>query len=417
MAVSIEPGIRALAKRPGFLPLLVAEVISGLGSMMTALALPWFVLQTTGSVTRTSVVLAAEVLAVVLLGVPSSALAARLGARRTLLLAQLLAAPLIALIPVLHYSDLLPFPVLLFVVFLVGSLWTPWFAAQAAIVPELVGEDQRTVGQANALLQGASRATYWLGPLTAGLLIAVVDAPVVLLIDAATFLAGFALLTLVPDSPASVATERGTDILAGVRYIVRTPLLRSIVATQVLGQASFQALLLALPVLAFEGYGQDSRVAGTLEGAWGAGALFGSLIAVPLVRRRDPLSLGAIAWVAQALPLWVLVFQAPLVLLVVALFASGGANGIRYPPTAALTILRVPAPLRPQSTAAASAAAMFGGLITLGLTGPALEMLGRPATFAAIAGISSLGATLFVTAGRRERRRMPTAEGARTDPQ
>ena len=152
-------------------------------------------------------------------------------------------------------------------------------------------------------------------------------------------------------------------------------------------------------------------MAGLLEGAWGAGALLGSVIAIPLVRRRDPLSLGTMAWVAQALPLWVLVLERPLLLLVVALVASGGANGVRNPPTATLTILRVPGSLRPQATAAASAAAMLGGLITLGLTGPALETLGGPATFAGVAGISSLGAALFVTGCRRERRGTPPVEG------
>ena len=409
MTVAAQRGVRTLARRPGFLALLGAEVISGLGSMMTALALPWFVLQTTGSPTRASAVLAAEIVAILVLGVPGAALAARLGAKRTLLLTQLLSAPLVAIIPVLHYTDLLSFPLLLLVVVLLGGLWTPSYASQTAMVPELVGEDEYAVGQANALLQGASRTPYWLGPLTAGFLIAVFDAPVVLLIDSATFLIGFAILTLVPDSPVPLEAGRGVDILAGVRHIVRTPFLRSVVGTQVLGQASFQALVLALPVLAFEGYGQDARVAGILQGAWGAGALIGSMLAIPLVRRRDPLSLGTIAWMAQALPLWVLILERPLLLLAVALVASGGANGVRYPPIATLTILRVPSSLRAQTTAAASAAAMLGGLITLGLTGPALETIGGPETFAGIATLSSLGAVLFFTAARRERRRMSTA--------
>ena len=43
--------------------LLSAEVISSLGAQMTFLALPWFVLTTTGSTTRMGIVLAAELLA------------------------------------------------------------------------------------------------------------------------------------------------------------------------------------------------------------------------------------------------------------------------------------------------------------------------------------------------------------------
>jgi hypothetical protein len=47
-------------RQRSLLALITAEVISSLGSQMTFLALPWFVLQTTGSPTRVGVVLAAE---------------------------------------------------------------------------------------------------------------------------------------------------------------------------------------------------------------------------------------------------------------------------------------------------------------------------------------------------------------------
>ena len=60
--------------------LLSAEVISSLGAQMTFLALPWFVLTTTGSTTRMGIVLAAELLPIALLGIPSGAVVSRLGA-------------------------------------------------------------------------------------------------------------------------------------------------------------------------------------------------------------------------------------------------------------------------------------------------------------------------------------------------
>src|SRR6266542_771029 len=153
--------------------------------MMTALALPWFVLKTTGSAGRTGIVLAVEILPVALLGVSSGSLAARLGARRTMLGTNLLWAVLMSLIPVLHSLALLSFPILLILVFLAGALWTPFYSAQQALLPELVGEDERVLGHASALFQSATRMTYWVGPVLAGLLIAPLGAPTVLLIDAA----------------------------------------------------------------------------------------------------------------------------------------------------------------------------------------------------------------------------------------
>src|ERR671931_400289 len=83
--------------------LLVSEAVSSTGIAMTLVALPWFVLVTTGSAPRTSVVLAVEVAPMALLGIPSGSLVGRLGARTTLLLSDLLRAPLIALVPVLSW--------------------------------------------------------------------------------------------------------------------------------------------------------------------------------------------------------------------------------------------------------------------------------------------------------------------------
>lgn len=62
-----------------------SEMVSTTGSNMTLLALPWLVLETTGSPALMSFVVAADVAPVVLLSVPGGAVAGRLGVRRTLL--------------------------------------------------------------------------------------------------------------------------------------------------------------------------------------------------------------------------------------------------------------------------------------------------------------------------------------------
>jgi MFS family permease len=75
----------SLLRKRGMRPLLLAEVVSSLGSQMTFLALPWFVLVTTGSPTRMGVVLGVELLPIAFFGIPSGALVSRLGARRTMI--------------------------------------------------------------------------------------------------------------------------------------------------------------------------------------------------------------------------------------------------------------------------------------------------------------------------------------------
>jgi MFS family permease len=402
-----------LLRRRGLAPLLAAEVVSSLGTQMTFLALPWFVLVTTGSPARMTIVLAVQLLPVALLGIPSGTLVTRLGARRTMLLGDSVRAPLMAAIPLLHLAGVLSFGLLLVCVFLLGCFIAPYFSAQRLILPELVGDDERTVAQANAVVEGAQRTTMLLGPATAGVLISAFGATKVLYIDAATFLfAAIVLSVFVPRRPPLPATDESRGVLAGVRFLARDPFLRPLTAAQVISQAAFQALVIALPVLAFVEYGESAGIAGLLLAAWGGGALLGSALSYRTTRTWDLLRTGDAAWLAQALPLWLLVTSVPAGVAAVALLLSGLGNGFRVPAMQALALLRTPVPLRQQTGAASSSMAMLGGVLALAAAGPVLEELGTRPALAGVAALSTLAAAVGIVATGRERAGAHAAESA-----
>jgi len=199
--------------------LLAAEVISTTGSQMTSLALPWFVLVSTGSAKQKSFVLAGSLAGYALFGIPSGAVLAALGSRRTMLIADAACAPLTALIPILHWTGHLSLGLLVAIAFVLGVLATPYLSAQRVIVPELLGEETEPVARANALFQGAARISMLGGPALAGLLIGLIGAPAVLLVDAATFVVAFLLvLAFVPargEAPAA-GEDQPSGILRGV---------------------------------------------------------------------------------------------------------------------------------------------------------------------------------------------------------
>jgi len=173
--------------RRSLIALVAAEVISARGTLMTVVALPWFVLETTGSPQRMTVVLAAEAAPLALLALVSGRIATRLGARRTMLVCDALWAPATAAIPLLHAAGALSFGLLVALAFVCGIPAGAHFGAQSAIVPELLGEETAGVARVNALFQTASRLTYFAGPAVGGVLLAAAGAPFVMLADAATF--------------------------------------------------------------------------------------------------------------------------------------------------------------------------------------------------------------------------------------
>ena len=383
--------------------LLVAEAVSTTGSQMTLVALPWFVLVTTGSPARTGLVVAADLVPMVLLAIPGGALAGRLGARRTMLASDLARAPLIGLVPVLHALGVLSFPVLVGLVFCHGVFWPPYFASQGALLAELLGGDRRRLTRASALFQAVTRATLLVGPALGGVLIASVGPADVLLLDAASYLVAFVLVArcIPAGGRAPAAAGGGGGMLRGVRVLLGDELLRAWTLAASLSQMGFQTLLLALPVLAFTRYGQDPRVAGLLVGAWGGGALAGSLVALRLPGRLPPLTVGSVAGLGQALPLWLLVVSLPAPVAVAVLGVAGLANGIRVPPLRAVTVLRMPPASRVQAMTAEATLPTAAGLLALAVAGPALEAFGVAPVFAGVAAVATTAAVGFAAVALR----------------
>jgi predicted MFS family arabinose efflux permease len=369
--------------------LVAAEVTSVLGTRMTYLALPWFVLVTTGSPGKMTLVLAAEIAPMVVLGIPSGMLVQRIGSRNTMLLADFSRAPILASIPLLHSLDLLTFPLLLGIVALLGCFMPPYFASQRTILPELVGEDERLMSQGNSLIEGGSAFAALIGPAIAGLLIPFVGAPNVLYVDAATYLIAFLLvLTLVPRSKPIAAAAR-QKVLAGVRFLFQDSLLGPIAGVVVVFGFLGAGMSAGLPYYAFEEFDGSSRVAGLFYTALGAGALVGSLAAVVAVRKVQPLRLSGLAVLAFSVPLWVLPFLPPWPVVFVALFVATFFTPLINGPLIAVLTARTPEELRPLVITAVISVNTFAAPLGFLVAGQVLEHWGLVPLFAAtVAGVT-----------------------------
>jgi MFS family permease len=369
---------------------------------MTWLALPWFVLVTTGSATRMGIVFAVETIPMALLGVPSGSVVQRFGARTTMLACDLARAPVIALVPLLHALDALSFGVLLALVFLAGTFTAPYFASQRLVLPEVVGEDERAVTQANSVLEAAQRLTGLAGPAAAGALIAVVGAANVIWIDAGSYLVAVALVVaFVPRrmaTPARQAEDDGAGLLAGVRFIARDPLLGPLVLEIVLVGMFVPLLFAGLPLLAFERYGRSALIAGALASAWSGGALAGALGAYRAAAATSPIRIATLAAPWFALPIWTLAFDVPPWAAMVALAVCGLAVPFVNAPIMGLLTLRTPAALRGKVMTAAATAEFTTAPVGYALTGPAFAALGLAGAYVLVAaGLSAAMALLVRT--------------------
>ena len=382
-----------------------AEVVSSIGSSMTVLALPWFVLVTTGSATKLGLVLGIGSIPFVTLPLPAGSLIARIGARQTMVIADAVRLPLLAAIPALYGLGQLSFPLLVALVALASACTAAHMPAQRLIVNEVVGDEESIVARVNAYLDGAQTVTPLVGPALAGVLIAVIGPPNVLYVDAATFgLAALAVAVFVPRRKPTAEAE-ASGLLAGLRYILRTRLLVVLCLSMLSMEFFFTMFVLTLPVFAYSNYDHDARTAGVFYAAMGAGALIGMPVVSRLVRRFGALHVAAGALVLASIPKLLLGLPLPAAAVAAVLVLQGVFGPLTGSPIFTVITTGTPAALRTKVLTAAFGVMFLTGPLGEIAAGPLINAVGTRMTFVIAAGGCLVGSAPFAIFVARNRSR------------
>jgi MFS family permease len=361
---------RTGSRRP-LLGLLGANAISVSGNVLTLLAIPWFVLQTTHSPARTGVTAAMETLPIVLSAAFSGTVADRVGLRLTSIGSDVCSAVIVAAVPLLHATVGLPFWQLLALVFLRGLCATPGETARSALLPDLAEHAGTTLERAMSGYDAVFRGARMVAAPLAGVLIALIGAPNLLVVDAATFAVSATVVALLVPRPPR--TERaGTnylhDLRAGLRCVAADPLIRAVTVMCMMTNmldAGYGAVL--LPVHA-ERVLHSPQAYGLIIGTSGGCALAGALAfgawGGRLPRRRTFL----VAFVLCGLPRYaMLALAAPLPAILGVGAVSGFASGALNPIMDTALLQRIPAAMRARVwgvvVAGCSAAMPLGALV------------------------------------------------------
>jgi MFS family permease len=273
--------VRLLRTRPAFAALWYARLVSFLGDSLERVALILYVARSGDAAAVGLLLLAAEFVPTVF-GPVTGALADRVASKRRFLVTCELLQGLVVAVIALGSPPLALLLPLVTVRNAVGNAFQP---AARSSVPDLVEDDE--LDRANALLGFGTFGLDAVGPVIAAVLLGFLDVRDILLFDAATFVAGAALLLRLPPlhaAPREEETRLRTDVLEGIRYVLRDRFLRSLVL-------GFSAVVVctgvddvALVFFAEETLHAGERVASLLYAGSGIGLLGGFL----LLARRMP---------------------------------------------------------------------------------------------------------------------------------
>jgi MFS family permease len=273
-------------RNAAFRSLWLALLASNIGTWMQTVGAQWLLVEQSGTDTLVAVVQTASTLPIVLLALPSGALADTFDRRRLLMAVQGFLVAVGAALTVLTIADRMPPTLLLTLTFALGAGQALTAPAWQALIPELVPRPQLASASAlGAISMNLARAV---GPAVAGVLIARTGVGAVFALNTLSF--GVFGLVLwrwrPPEADGATTPERfAAAVRSGGRYVRHSPVVRRILLRAALFLVPGSALWALLPLVASRRLGLGSGGYGILLGAVGAGAVVGALL-LPRLRAR-----------------------------------------------------------------------------------------------------------------------------------
>jgi MFS family permease len=375
-------------KRAPLYALYAADAISLSGNAAAQIAIPWFVLTTTGSATLTALVVFFNFLPIVLSAFFGGVIVDRLGFRSSSVVADLASAGAVAAIPLLHTTVGIELWQLMALVFAGALLDAPGATARAALFPDVVELAGVRMERASGIRAGIQQGSTLVGAPLGGLLVAAFGATSALWIDAASFLVSAALVAfLVPragrHADAQASGRFLEELAEGLRFIWSRRLVRALVVMVLLTNLVEAPGSVVLAVFAEEEYGSATDfglMVGVLGGAALAGALAYSAIGHRLPRRRTFLVCFSFVPVGYLALATVPSLPVALTALAIGGFAAGPINPLLF--TVQTEI--VPAELRGRIFGAVRAGAWAAIPLGILLGGVVVAAIGPGATFLAM---------------------------------
>jgi MFS family permease len=290
------------AETPSLHPLRVGDfrrfwagaTVSLFGDQFYFVALPWLVLQLTGSGLALGTVLMVAAIPRAVFMLVGGATSDRISPRRIMIATAIARTLLVSAIAALLYLHRIALWHIYLLAGAFGFADAFSYPAVQALIPALVALDR--LPAANALIGGSVQLSTTAGPAPAGWTVKRWGIAPAFVVDAISFLFVIAALFTIPDPPAAPRSQRrgmAHSILEGLRYVAHDPPMRALLL--VIAGLNFGVagpLLVGLAAMAKTRFA-SATVFGTLLSSMAAGALVGTFLpaVMPRQRHRGPLLL------------------------------------------------------------------------------------------------------------------------------
>jgi MFS family permease len=269
-----------------FLAIWAASLVSNFGSLIQAVGASWLMTSIAPSPDTVALVQALAALPILLLALPAGALADIWDHRVIMLIAlsvNLTAS--VALAVVAYLGHITPWTLLSFT-FMLGcgvALYGP--AWQSAVADQVPREEVPAAVSLNSL---AANLAQTVGPAIGGVIVATAGPPAAFFVNSISYVALIVVLSAWrrERAPPTLPPERmRTAMQAGLQYVLHSPAIRAVLLRGFFFGLMGSATWALMPLIARDLLGGGALTYGILFGAFGAGAVIGSLMSA-LIRQR-----------------------------------------------------------------------------------------------------------------------------------
>lgn len=368
--------LRQLRRQPGYPALIGAATAARLADEMFAVGVVLLVLERTGSAALAGATIACVALPSLLSGPLLGAWLDLTGSRRAVMVVdQLLMVSTLMLLATLTGS--VPNWCVPMIALIAGITYPLSFGGFTSLVPTVVPD--HLLAQANALEATSFNTALIAGPALAGTICALTDPVVSLSVEAALTLVAIVPIMRLPAvrarGRASASALRRTA-RHGLALLIRTPELRGVTATGMLGLGGIGLLTVAFPFFALDVLGEPRSASGYMWAAFALGSAFGALTLVRLQARwpSQRIVFGGAATFGLLMLLWPLAWSLPAALVLIAV--AGMADGPALTATFATRQEHAPRDLLGQVFVTAASLKVGSFAVGAALAGPAVLVLG-----------------------------------------
>lgn len=332
----MKQGLSKLGQAKQLLRILSAQSASTYANQVIALVIPWLVLTRTGSAVNAGTIAFAMGIAALLGTLCGGLVTDRIGGRRVSVLADALSLTTALALAVALWFDYFSLWFIALTQVLGVFFDGPGQIAKNTTIPTAAQKEKVPIVRAMGLVQTLQGAAMFIGPLTAGLLIAAFGEANTLVLACALFFAAIALVLRLEkqimshEHPMS-ARQAYADMREAVRYILKDPFLGKM---QFFGPL-YGAILIPLTALVFPAWfvfaQQDSVALGIFLGSIAVGGMIGGASFAALaqrLRQRTWLIWATAAYAAALLGLYFL--QPGSVAAVMTGFVAGTALSVMF---------------------------------------------------------------------------------------